>query len=638
MNAPAVLASLFAVLLVASSAFVVDAGAQRPDPVPFDDTITMGLTAAATVEARTSDYVIPQAEVFYSGYRYVVGYYSVEALVGELNRPGQERQFGQPLAVYVSDFSRAQLSLTEEGYLRKANSPSAYVGWAPAEEAHFVVGSGARVPGGGAAMVPFANRSAARTFAAEYGGEIRNWEAVRAMDIGATAATRERMRATMANWSTEADRRVAATRGLLDRPVSVVLGKDAPTLEAAVEQAAPNTTVLLPPGEYDANVTVSKPLTIRGTGSRTVLNAENATAITARSPAVAVADLRVVGVGNATSPDVHTNGTDEGDWDYRIQLGYGYGDAGVALLGANGSLVTNVSVDTPANGILVRGADDVVVDRIRVRGPDKWDEGFMGVMVMDSRVVVQRSTFVGGRDGVYAHLGEGTVVRDNRMTGMRFGVHLMYTSETLMQNNTVRDTSIGVVVMTRPTRNLLVGNDVRDSYTGINVAGSDSYVAENVVAGNRYGFQTPSKRSLYEQNTVVGNEIGVRASSLIPTDRIVANDVVSNDRPVLALLGPLQVWTGETGGNYWGPVPGTDRDGDGFVDRAFRPTDPVDRRVGQVAGAETLARSPAVTGVHALEAVLPGLQNTGVIDLQPRTRPVRPETLAAVNTTERAEP
>jgi nitrous oxidase accessory protein NosD len=257
----------------------------------------------------------------------------------------------------------------------------------------------------------------------------------------------------------------------------------------------------------------------------------------------------------------------------------------------------------------------------------------MGVMVMDSRPVVQRSSFEGGRDGVYTHLADGIVVRDNEMARMRFGVHEMYTSDALVANNTVRDTDIGIVVMTRPTGNLVVDNDVRRSYTGISLAGDLSYAAGNVVVDNDYGFQMPSQRSLYEANTIVANEVGLRASSLVPTNRVVANDVVGNDRPVFALLGPLRVWTGERGGNYWGDVPGLDRDSDGMIDRAYRPTDPVDRRVGRVAGAGTLARSPAVASLHALGDVLPGLQGTGVLDTRPLARPVRPAALAALNAT-----
>ncbi|MFC7081676.1 nitrous oxide reductase accessory protein NosL [Halorussus caseinilyticus] len=503
MNPKHVLAVLFAFLLVSSAAFAVDVGARRPEPVPFEDTIDMGMTAATTVEARERGVEIPRAEVFYSQYRYVVGYHGVTSLVDELAREGHARQFGVPLTVYVSDYADARLEVGDDGYLRKPDTPSAYVGWVAAEDAYFVVGSRARTPAG-EAVVPFSTRSAAAEFAAEYGGELRRWEAVRATDFGTGAATRESFRTAVRERHQWADQRVADADRLLDRPVSVVVGEDAPTLAAAVDAAPPNTAVRVPPGTYDADrttddpLTIDKPLTLRGAGNATHLRGDGTgTVVTATAPRVAVADLRISGVGGTLSAEnVSTDRADQ--WDYRVQLGYGYGDAGVTLDSANGSLVRNVSVDTPANGVVVRWSQNAVVENVTVVGSEEWTDGFMGVMVMRSRVVVQDSTFVGGRDGVYTHLADGLVVRDNRMVGrdgMRFGVHEMYTSGALVANNTATGTDMGVVVMTRPTGNLIVGNEVRDSYSGVNVGGRASYVAENVVVDNHYGLEAPSRTS-----------------------------------------------------------------------------------------------------------------------------------------------
>lgn len=635
MNPKHVLAVLFAFLLVSSGTFAFDVGARDPDPVSYDDTIEMGMTAAATVEARKIGAEIPKAQVFYSQYRYVVGYNGVTSFVEELNRKGHARQFGVPLAIYVSDYADAQPTVGDDGYLRVTDGPSAYVGWVAADEAYFVVGSRARTPAG-EAVVPFSSRSAAEQFVDEYGGRIERWDAVRDLSFARGTTTSEAFRREVRQRHEWADRQVADADALLDRPVSVVVGEDAETLSGAVEAAPPNTTVLVPPGTYDVNVTIDKPLTLRGAGQTTHLRGDgNGSVVTATAPRVAVADLRISGVGDTFSVEnVSTNRS--GQWDYRVQLGYGYGDAGVTLDSANGSLVRNVTVDTPANGVVVRWSPDVVVDDVTVHGSDNWQDGFMGVMVMRSRIVVQDSTFVGGRDGVYTHLADGLVVRDNRMLGqegMRFGVHEMYTSDALVANNTVRGTSMGVVVMTRPTGNLIVGNDVRDSYAGISVGGRASYVAENVVVNNRYGLESPSKTSIYERNVVARNDVGFRASSIIPTNRVTANDFVDNDRYVSANLGPLRIWTVDGRGNYWDDAPGADADGDGVLERAFQPTAAVDSQVGSVVGAETLARSPALAAIRALQSTVPGLRPTGVVDEAPLADPVRPGVVAELNET-----
>lgn len=637
MNPKPLLAVLLGVLLASSAAFAVDAGGGSPDPVAFDDTVKMGMTAAATAEARERGLEIPRAQAFYGRYRYAVGYYGVASLVDELDRDGHDRQFGEPLAVYVTDYAAARLEVTDEGYLRVPDAPEAAVGWVAAKEAYFVAGSDARTPAG-SAVVPFSSRDAAKAFAGEHGGDIRHWESIRTTSFGTGGATREAFRSAVRERHDWADRRAAAARQRLDRPVSVVVGEDADTLPAAVAAAPPNTTVAVPSGTYDANLTVDKPLTLRGAGPATHLRGDGTgTPITVTAPRVAIADLRISGVGDTNSrQNVSTNETD--GWDRRIQVGYGYGDAAVALDGANGSLVSDVAVETPANGVVLRWSPGSVVDNVTVEGAETADDGFMGALAMRSRVVVQNSTFAGGRDGVYAHRSDGLVVRNNRMDGrrgMRFGVHEMYTSDALVANNTVRAAREGVVVMTRPTGSLVVGNDVRDSGVGVNVGGHTSYVAGNVVADNGVGIKAPSETSLYERNVVARNDVGFRAASIIPTNRVVANDFAANDRYVSASLGPLRVWTADGRGNYWAGAPGADADGDGTLDRAFQPTGPIDGRADRVAGATTLGRSPAASALRALQGVAPGLRPTGVVDEAPLADPVRPAALAALNETQR---
>ncbi|MFC6938898.1 NosD domain-containing protein [Salinirubellus sp. GCM10025818] len=627
------LAVLVAVLLLGSSAFAVDvAGGRQYEPVPFEDTIELGMTGAVTVRADggSGSFAVPKAEAFYSGYRYVVGYYGVETLVDHLESDGHEVTFGRPLAVFVTDFADSGVSLSPEGYLTLPDSLGQHTGWVPASEAVYVVGSEARTPAG-PVVVPFSSRAAATSFVEAYGGEVREWSDVRETSFGTGAATRDGMREAVRERTVWADQQVAATRTLLDRPVSIVVGEDAPTVAAAVASAPPNTTVRIPAGTYDVpELTVEKPLTIRGVGNATHLRGSgNGSVVRVRASNVAVVDLRITGVGNRTSPDVR-RGNDT-DWDYAVQMGYGFGDAAVDVVGVSGTLVDGVWTRTPSNGVLLRDTNGTVVEGVTVVGEEEWMDGFMGVMSMRARPVVQDSTFVEGRDGVYTHLSDGIVVRDNRMRGNRFGVHLMYTSDALLANNTVRDAGIGLVVMTRPEGNALVDNDVRSSNAGMSVAGGRSYVAGNVLVENRYGLQTPSRRTLYERNVLAYNDVGLRASSILPTNRVVSNDFVHNDLPVTAALGPLQVLTVDGRGNYWADAPGFDRDGDGVIEREYAPTGAVDRLVGRVGGARTLAHSPGLAAVRALGEAVPGLRGTGALDTAPLARPVRPEVVAALN-------
>ncbi|MDY7081807.1 MAG: hypothetical protein SXQ77_05225, partial [Halobacteria archaeon] len=181
------------------------------------------------------------------------------------------------------------------------------------------------------------------------------------------------------------------------------------TVTEAVRAAPRNTTVLVKSGRYlVTNLTIEKPLTLRGkSGGDVLLEGEgNGSVIEVNAPRVAVSNLGITGVGDEVSVESIPK-SERGEWDYRVKMGYGYGDSGVELDSSNGSLVTNVRIDTPSNGVLFRDSYGAVVNGIRVNGTEEWNDGFMGVMVMESRVVVQNSSFYGGRDAVYTHEADG---------------------------------------------------------------------------------------------------------------------------------------------------------------------------------------------------------------------------------------
>ncbi|ADQ67889.1 nitrous oxidase accessory protein [Halogeometricum borinquense DSM 11551] len=622
------------ILLLASVSFVLTpVSGEQLQPVNYEDTVDMGGTGVDLRRAEAEGFVLPRSEVFFSGYRYVVGYGGVDTAASELADPSTRRQFGRPLAVYVSDFSTISPTLSEDGFVVPEQGRA--VGWTAAESAHFVVGSEARVPSG-PAVLPFSKRQDATQFAAANGGDVVDWKTLQSR-VGDPLQNRlarfEREETTRRTWANET---VATADERLDRPRSVVVGEDAPTVAAAVEAAPANTTVFLPAGTYRVDsVVVNRSVTIAGAGPQTVIRGDgNGTVFHLRADGAAVTDLRITGVG-----DVGSRGFDRRNetlnWDTTVQLAYGYGDAAIVLDDADRGVVADVTIDTPASGVIVRHSNESVLRNLTVNGADTASEGFMGAILIGARSVVEESTFYDGRDGVYTHRADGSVVRENQFAPGRYGVHEMYTSETLVTDNVVRDAQMGIIVMTRPTNNLIVGNEVRDSEFGIVPAGGDSYYAENVVVGNEYGLQVAGDRNTFAANVVVGNDVGLRATDILPSNWVVRNDVVANARRVASNLGPLRTWTHHGVGNYWGALPLPDADGDGVYDRAYQPSGSVDARLGETPGTTTLAQSPAAATLRRVRDVVSGLRQTGVVDTAARTRPFDPEAVVeAMNATE----
>ena len=605
--------------LLIAGLFVVDVGSSDHQPVPYDDTVSMGIALEDEL-ALESDVVIPRVQVFYSQYQYIVGYDGVETFVTMFNQPAHDQQFGYPLSIFVTDFSGTDVTLDEDGY----PTSDRFAGWTDGQDAHYVVGSGARTPAG-ETVVPFSNREEAETFATEYGGTVRSWEGVLEEEFEVDGA--DRVRDRVADQHADADAMVAASSELRDRPTTLVVGEDAETVQEAVDEAPENSTVVVPEGTYDELVEINQSITLAGEPGAHVRGDDNSTVITVNADDVAITGLSIDGVGD-TAMDTAAHGTD--DWDSSVETSYGTGDAGIRVENASSALIEDVEIETPANGVLLRNSPDTVVRSITVQGHEEWREGYMGVVTMRSPAVIEDSTFVNGRDGVYTHYSHGLVVRDNEMLESRIGVHLMHTSDVLIADNRIEDQVVtGIDVMTEPTGNAMVGNDIRNAGTGILVRGGDSYVADNVLVGNNVGVTTDADNSIYEGNVLAENDIGARASSTLPTNRVTENSFVGNDEHVEVSAGPLRVWTHEHRGNYWEGAVGTTSGT--TIDRTYTPTDPVDSALHTVDGTPTLAQSLALETQSELAGMTPGMREGSVIDTAPLCESPTPTLLEAAD-------
>ena len=613
--------------------FVVDVGSTEPVPASFDQTVTVGLSLEHEnwLDGERTDVDLPRAQVFYSEYPYVVGYYGVEEFVTTQDEDRYEQLFGYPLAIYVTAFDGDALELTEDGL------PAAEGGyeWVPADEAVYVVDSDARTPVG-PTVVPFESQTEAERFSDAHGGTVESWATVLELSIDTDDAETVRERVT--DRQSSADERVTDARSLRDRPVGAVVGDDGETIQETVDSAPANSTVLVPAGTYDERVAIDRPLSLRGDGDVTIVGDNNSTVVSTETNGTAILDVSITGVGNETpgagATEGHDHGThdhDHGDdtdddepWDATIEDDYATGDAGIAADNATGVLVEGVTIDTPASGVMLRDSPNAVVRNVTIRGHFDEVNAHMGVVLMRSpAAVVERSSFTAGLDGVYTHRADDSVVRDNEMANNRMGVHLMHTSDALLSNNTITDqSSTGIFVMTGPERNALVDNEVRDSPTGLDVGGFDSYVANNVLVDNRVGLRTDAVTSILEANVVADNGVGVYTRAILPTNRVVDNDFVANDRHVLS-IGPLRVWTHDGSGNYWEGAVGTPQGS--VLDRPYTATDPVDSQLHRVDGTPTIAQAPAIDALDRLEQAVSGLRSGEVVDDAPRCEPTNSE-------------
>lgn len=605
--------------------FGTSLGAPANDPVDFEETVAFGLSYEAqfTLEDRDDAIELPRVQAFYSQYPFVVGYHGIGRFLEATSQPGHDRQFGYPLDVYVTTYDHGPLDMTDEGY--PVFEGEAH--WYPAEDAHYVADTGFRTPHG-EAIIPFATHTQAAQTAEEYGGEVLTWEAVTERSFGIDDATtvRDRTDAQLA----DADALVAELGALAERDETRTVGEDGDTIQSTIDAAPPNATVVVPTGTYEEAIEIDKPLTLVGDDATTIDGGGNGSVVTVSADGVAIRSVDIVGVGDDIRLTIDHDApvADDPGWDQNIEEMYARSDAGIRVTNASDVLIEEVGIDSPAAGIVLVDADPVVVSELAYVGNEVPVDGHMGVVAMRSSGVIQDSTVEQGRDGLYLHRAGGIVVRNNTLADNRIGLHLMYTSDAVIaDNDAAGQDSAGIYVMTGPERNSVVGNEIGDTWLGLYVGGSDSYVADNVITDTEIGLRLDASTTLVERNRFVDNAIGVLPLAMLPSNTVTANDFVANDRHVGESTGPLRIWTDGHDGNYWeGAVGWAEND---TLDRAYRATDTVDGRLHQVDGARLLAHAPGTIVLSGIEEAIAGMQDGAVIDVAPRCEPVHPEWLAS---------
>jgi len=601
--------ALVALLLVAAvataGAFAADPEATAPSPAAYDDVVELGLSSE-TDALMAGSARVPRTQVFYSQLQYVVGYNGVESFAATLDDGRTERQFGYPIAAYVETFDGARPGTIETGLFAAESAGE----WTPAAEATYVVGSDARSPAG-ETVVPFRERGAAEAFAADHGGRAVDWETVRSRSFDTDSAATVRAMAPE-RWA-GADGRIAAAERRADRPVSVVVGEDAPTIEAAVAAAPANTTVVVPPGTYEETLTVNESVTIAGEDAQ-ISGDGDGSVITVRAPDVALTGLAVDGSGGQTrdpeaaregrADDGGVNGSDDGEvWDTNIQLGYGHGDAGIRAIGAPGLVVDDVTVEANASGLLLREGSHAVVRDLRVDGADSWQDGFMGIAGMGSRVTVTDSAFEGGRDGIYLHRADGSVVRNSTFTDNRYRTHLMYTGDALIADNAFRNELFGgITVMTRPSATRSSATTCGTPARGAGVWYPDvrrvqharrqrtrllDQLARVAVRAQRGREQRAGRTSDHGRPVEPDRRERLRRQRG-PRDRRGGRAPGLGRRRPRELLGGANVGVHEPG------------------ERAYRPTAPVDAALHREVAAVAVRESPAVALLDRLRGPFPG--------------------------------
>jgi nitrous oxidase accessory protein len=391
------------------------------------------------------------------------------------------------------------------------------------------------------------------------------------------------------------------------RAATVPVAAGGRNLATAIAAAQPGDVLLLAAGVHNGPVRIEKPLTLAGLPGAVLDGRGVGRTIEATATDVTVRDLSIRGSGMSLET-----------MDAAVYLDQSAARAQVLHNDIEGNLV----------GVYIHGAPGAIVRANRIVGrvlPHLNDSG-NGVYVWNAPgAQVADNDISGGRDGIFTNTSHNDRFTGNRIHGVRFAVHYMYTNDSEVSGNTSIGNHAGFVIMY--STHLIIRGNVsdadRDHGLLFNYANAAEIDDNAVRHSDKCVFIYNANRNHFRDNLFEGCRIGVHFTAGSEGNDITGNAFIDNQTQVMYVGTRFLDWSARGRGNYWSDNPAFDLNGDGVADAAYRPNNIMDEVIWRAPAAKLLLNSPAARVVRWAQSQFPAIHPGGVIDSAPLMSPPR---------------
>ncbi len=358
--------------------------------------------------------------------------------------------------------------------------------------------------------------------------------------------------------------------------LALLLMMASPSLQARVDAAAPGAVLELAAGLHQGPVVLRRAVTLRGVPGSVVRGDGRGHVITIAGAGVTVEGLAIEGSG----------------------LDLGKDHAAIFVQGADACIRRN-RITESLHGVYVKKADRCRIEENEILGKEEVGAGPSafgssaencdttlnpnrrgnGIHLWNSReATLTGNRISGARDGIYFSFTNGSRVRGNTITRVRFALHYMYSDDNTFESNHFGQSDAGAVMMY--SRNLVVrrntfASNVGHRAYGVVMIGVDrSWLEENTFFNNSVGlFLDLSNGNTFIGNRVLHSYVGARLSGSSDSNRFSRNRFAGNLHPVEidGTLGTNEWALGGVGNDWGGPE--VDLDGDGKGELPHREAD-----------------------------------------------------------------
>jgi nitrous oxidase accessory protein len=386
---------------------------------------------------------------------------------------------------------------------------------------------------------------------------------------------------------------------------TIAVAPGAGNLASAVAAAAPGDVLMLAAGIYEGPVRIDRALTIEGAAGAVIDGRGHGRAIEVIAPGVTIRCVTIRGSGMSLE-----------NMDAAIFLDQS----------ATGALVEDNDIEDNLVGIYIHGAQGAVARHNKIVGRilPHLNDGGNGVYVWNAPgAKVIDNDISGGRDGIFTNASRGNLFHGNRLHGVRFAIHYMYTNDSEVSGNISIGNHAGYVIMY--SNALVVRNNVsdgdRDHAFLFNYANASDVEGNAARGSDECVFIYNANKNVFRDNWFEGCRIGIHFTAGSERNQMSQNAFVNNQTQVMYVGTRSLEWSVNGRGNYWSDNPGFDLNGDGIADTAYRPNDVLDQVVWRYPAAKLLLNSPATQVVRWAQSQFPAIHPGGVIDSAPLMRP-----------------
>jgi nitrous oxidase accessory protein len=379
------------------------------------------------------------------------------------------------------------------------------------------------------------------------------------------------------------------------------------TVRQAIDQAAAGDTIIVARGTYhDHGLVIDKPLILLGRGAPVLVADGRGTLMEITVPGVKVSGFvfRGVPVSHIEEP------------------------AAIRVSNTRACEISHNRFEDDFYAVYLAHSEDCrIIDNTMIGTSPNLTSAGNGIHLWYCRdMTVIGNVIRGHRDGIYLEF-----VRNSRMErnvsqdNWRYGLHFMFSDSCIYRDNRFERNGSGVAVM-YTNRVQMEGNTFADnwgsaSYGLLLKEIKDSRVVGNTYTGNSIGiYMEGSDRIDIEQNLFESNGWALKIMANCVASRIERNDFIDNSFQVST--NSRQSFS-DFNQNYWSTYRGYDLDRDGFGDEPYRPVSLYSLLVQTQPTSLILVRSLLVDVLDLAERIVPTLTPVGLVDAQPRMRPVR---------------